>query len=591
MAIDTHWLSFGDGYTGYAARPPSADPLPAVLVIQEAWGVDAHIEDLCGRFARAGYFAFAPDLFQKSGARPPALGKERMAELQAFINALPPGAWMDPKAREAALVRYPKDEAARIGESLGAMMTQVTNLAQHLPVLLAATEFLRQQPATKGQKVGSVGFCMGGGCSALLACHDPKLAAAAIFYGHAPPAEQVAKLSCPVIGFYGATDARINEGISAFSSAAPAARQELRAADSARGGARLLQRQPAHLPRLRGARVVGAAARLLPAVARVSDASTGSSAPWTPEKVVDLSLARALITRQFPTLGALPVKPFGEGFDNTAYLVGEEWVFRFPRRQVAVPLIEAESRLLPAIARRLPWRVPVPEFVGDPSDEFPWPFLGYKRLPGRTADRLALSDAQRTALAAPLGRFLKALHSISAEEAASFGAGPDLIGKVDVPLRTRRTHEALEKLRPLGVLPPGLEAAMLKVLDQAASRQGRPSLKDTVPRVERVLLHGDLYARHLLLDDALQVSGVIDWGDICFGHRATDLGGAVALLPPAALPAMLEAYGGCGEADLELARFRAVTHQVWILLFAADRKDEPLAKESLGALVRACTAP
>ncbi len=222
MAIDGHWLTFGSGntYSGYAARPPSEGPLPAVLVIQEAWGVNDHIEDLTRRFAQAGYFALAPDLFSRNGARPPLLAKERMAELLAFINAMPPGSWQDPKAREAALAKYPKDEAQRIGESLGAMMSQVQNLAQHVPQLLAATRFLREQEPTKGQKVGSVGYCMGGGLSALLACSDPQLAGAAIFYGLAPAADKVAEIRCPVIGFYGASDARINEGIPGFSSAA-----------------------------------------------------------------------------------------------------------------------------------------------------------------------------------------------------------------------------------------------------------------------------------------------------------------------------------------------------------------------------------
>ncbi len=319
----------------------------------------------------------------------------------------------------------------------------------------------------------------------------------------------------------------------------------------------------------------------------MSDATAGRTPPWTPEKVVDQALAQSLIAEKFPALASLSIEPFGEGFDNTAYLVGGEWVFRFPRRQVAVPLLETETRLLPAIAPRLPWAIPVPEFVGDPTPRYEWPFAGYRKLPGRTADQLGLDDAQRTRLAAPLGRFLKALHVISAEEAASFGAGPDLIGKLDVPLRTRRTHEALDKLRPTGALPAALEAAMLKVVERANTALVRPSLKDTVPRIERVLLHGDLYARHLLLGEQAQVTGVIDWGDVCFGHRATDLGGAVALVPPGARDALFEAYGGCDEATLGLARFRAVTHQVWVLSYAVDRKDAALVRESLGSLERA----
>jgi carboxymethylenebutenolidase len=60
---------------------------------------------------------------------------------------------------------------------------------------------------------------MGGGLSALLACEEPELAAAAVFYGSAPPAERVAKISCPVIAFYGEKDQRINAGIAAFQEA------------------------------------------------------------------------------------------------------------------------------------------------------------------------------------------------------------------------------------------------------------------------------------------------------------------------------------------------------------------------------------
>jgi carboxymethylenebutenolidase len=73
-----------------------------------------------------------------------------------------------------------------------------------------------ERPETRGQKIACVGFCMGGGLSALLACEEPELSGAAIFYGMSPPAEKIARINCPVIGFYGARDQRVNAGVPGF---------------------------------------------------------------------------------------------------------------------------------------------------------------------------------------------------------------------------------------------------------------------------------------------------------------------------------------------------------------------------------------
>jgi carboxymethylenebutenolidase len=60
---------------------------------------------------------------------------------------------------------------------------------------------------------------MGGGLSALLACEEPELSAAAVYYGNAPSAEKVAKIACPVLAFYGEKDQRVNAGIPGFEEA------------------------------------------------------------------------------------------------------------------------------------------------------------------------------------------------------------------------------------------------------------------------------------------------------------------------------------------------------------------------------------
>jgi len=224
MPVQTEWVQFGS-HAGYLAWPERAAlPLPAVVVIPEIWGLNAHIEDVARRLALAGYAALAPDIFWEGEGRPAVLQSERVLEVQAFMNSLPPAAWADPAMRSAALAALPETERLRVEASHGVLFANPGKLDRMTPGLRAAVRYLKTEcPASLGQPVACVGFCMGGGLSALLACEEPELAGAAIFYGSAPPLERVPRIACPVVGFYGALDARINAGLPAFAQAMEAA--------------------------------------------------------------------------------------------------------------------------------------------------------------------------------------------------------------------------------------------------------------------------------------------------------------------------------------------------------------------------------
>lgn len=217
------------GVSAYLSRPVAADgPLPGVVVIQEVWGVDRHIQDVADRIAGAGYVALAPDLYSAGGGRPPVLAVERVEAAKAFLNSIPPGQWMavlgNDARRAEALSKLPDEQAREVGETIAALFGGVGGDSErHVSVLRAAIAFLRDHPACMERSVGSIGFCLGGGLSALLACEEPQLSAAVVYYGSSPEAERVGSIHCPLRGFYGQDDPRIVGGLPAFGAALSAA--------------------------------------------------------------------------------------------------------------------------------------------------------------------------------------------------------------------------------------------------------------------------------------------------------------------------------------------------------------------------------
>jgi aminoglycoside phosphotransferase (APT) family kinase protein len=295
--------------------------------------------------------------------------------------------------------------------------------------------------------------------------------------------------------------------------------------------------------------------------------------PWSPEHVLTPEQARLLVEAAFPRLAPAAVQALGVGFDNTAFRVNGEYVFRFPRRQVAVPLIEAETRLLPMIAPRLPLAVPVPVLNGRPMAGYPWPWSGYRMIPGRTACAAAPDDAARAATAEPLARFLAALHAVPADLAAGAGAGPDTWRRLDLAHRRPQAQDNLRRLAGRGVVQdPG---PLQRILDGAPAAY--------VPRGD-TLVHGDLYVRHLLVDSDNRLTGVIDWGDAHLGDPAVDLAVAHTFLPPAAHAVFRRCYGVIDDRTWAVARLRGLCHTLLVLVYAAETGDADLVREGQATL-------
>jgi carboxymethylenebutenolidase len=161
--------------------------------------------------------AVAPDLYAVNGRRPDPFQEERIQEAKAFFDTLPPGFWGDPAKREEALNRLAEPSRSRIAETLQELFGGLArDTEKHVDTLKGLVSFLGDFEPCRGRPVASVGFCMGGALSALLACREPKLAGAVIYYGRLPEEEEARNIQCPLLGIFAEEDPPITSGVPAF---------------------------------------------------------------------------------------------------------------------------------------------------------------------------------------------------------------------------------------------------------------------------------------------------------------------------------------------------------------------------------------
>ena len=165
-------ISFPSGnrqIEGYLARPDGEGPFPGIVIIHEIYGLSDNIRDIARRFANEGYVALAVDLFT---------GRNRTICMFRFMGQL--------------------------------LLKSLNNGS--LDDLKQALTSLSTQPGVDKERLGAIGFCMGGGFAIAWACNDDRLKAIAPFYGANPrPLAAVARI-CPVVGSYPGKDFSTPQG-------------------------------------------------------------------------------------------------------------------------------------------------------------------------------------------------------------------------------------------------------------------------------------------------------------------------------------------------------------------------------------------
>jgi carboxymethylenebutenolidase len=168
--------SGSDTLTAYQARPDKPGQYPVVLVISEIWGLHEYIRDVARRFGTEGFYAIAPEMFQREG------GVTHLSDVQEILKIV---------------LNVPRQ--------------------QILQDLSATANYARGQSVALSERIGVTGFCWGGSTTMQYAAHDKKVGAAVAWYG--PPGRgykddpqplsgfDVAKdITCPFLGLFGEED-------------------------------------------------------------------------------------------------------------------------------------------------------------------------------------------------------------------------------------------------------------------------------------------------------------------------------------------------------------------------------------------------
>jgi phosphotransferase family enzyme len=271
---------------------------------------------------------------------------------------------------------------------------------------------------------------------------------------------------------------------------------------------------------------------------------------------------RAFVEHRWPELDVRTFEPVGDGWDCFTYVVNDVWVFQLPRLPAAAASLTMQIAVLPELTREVSSAIPSPEYTStDPL------CMGYARIDGRpmSADVDGIWPER-------LGRFLYDLHLTP----------PEFVG-----LRSSTAAAVRDGLRHE---VDALSVHVLPLLDAAKRAEAERTLAAFLDdndnfRFATGLTHGDIGPEHVLITDAGDLAGVIDWGDLQVGDPVFDLAWVINAMPEVG-ERVLGAYGGPPD-DRFLLRSRfAFMLMPWHEVKFGAESGRPLFVESGMAGVR-----
>ena len=290
----------------------------------------------------------------------------------------------------------------------------------------------------------------------------------------------------------------------------------------------------------------------------MSTSSAGEPAPPAAEVAIDLALVRQLIRAQAPQWGHEEISYLATGWDNEVYRLGPKLIIRLPRRQLGQILGDKERKWLPRLAVATGVDLGLALFVGKPTAAYPFTFSVYPFVPGRIAAELPRH--RRDEYAREFSDLLRSLH----QKAEPSAPTSEFRG---CPLATlnARTHKQIAAL--------GREAqAPAKTIWEAA-------LAAAPFFGAQVWLHGDPHPQNTIVNHsdpaALSIS-LIDFGDLCAGDPASDLGMFWMHFSPGGVAEAFAAYG-VAEGSSRWVRSRGWALRYALITCGLDKND-PLGR-------------